>query len=280
MEDRWQGSGLTLTRKNNLMNFSLNNISGSSVHLWCVSLKGHSSDRAEYAHCLSKEEKERAGRFHFEEDRERYLISHGMLRRILASYVGKEPGSLCFMKSAMGKPELAPAPGEPMINFNLSHSAEMMLVGVSRDRRIGVDVELISPRIDLLRIAERYFTAEETAFIRAAPADQQGESFITLWTYKEAYLKAVGCGLSGGLRMNPLPEINCTEFVTKGIRGRSWLSGRWTLYSLESIPGYAAAVAVEGRDMDLCVKNADQVNRIMKSLGMQEAGAAAAPVKN
>jgi 4'-phosphopantetheinyl transferase len=261
-------------------NISLTTISESCVHLWCVSLKGHSPDTSEYVDCLSREEKERAERFHFDQDRERYLSSHGMLRIILASYMGKEPGSLRFRKSTTGKPELAREPGEPMINFNLSHSAEMMLVGVARDRRIGVDVEEVSPRVNIYQIADRWFSSEETAVICSTAADRQLKSFFSQWTCKEAYLKAVGCGLSGGLRMNLLPEINCTEFVTKGIRGRSWLSGRWTLYSLESIPGYAAAVVVEGRDMDLRVKNAGQVNRIVESLGMQEAGAVAAPAKN
>ncbi|HEY6011810.1 MAG TPA: 4'-phosphopantetheinyl transferase superfamily protein [Nitrospirota bacterium] len=232
-------------------------ISDSSVHLWWISLKDQSSYKSEYVQCLSGEEKERAGRFHFEKDRERYLISHGILRRILASYTGKEPRSLRFRTDTLGKPEIERGPGEPMISFNLSHSADMMLLGVARDRRIGVDVELISPRIDFLRIAERYFTTEEAGLIREAPIERQMKLFFAIWTNKEAYLKALGCGLGGGLQCCPSLDEPQSTLVISGLPVQIKSLDEWTIISMSPADDYAASIVVDGGLPDLVLYRAD-----------------------
>lgn len=232
------------------MTFPLKEIDEMSVHLWSVPLDRFLTDLPDQLQCLSPEEKERAARFRFERDRKRYEISHGALRVILGLYLGRESHCVRLEICETGKPELLAAPGDPLIRFNMSHSGDMMILGVTRNRRIGVDVEMINPGIDIFQIAQRYFNAEEEAEIREAPAENQPEIFFSHWTTKEAHLKAVGCGLAGGLKSCSLTGRGKNRILSAGKIVQSCSFGQWTIYSLKPSDGYLAAVVVEGEHLE------------------------------
>lgn len=234
------------------MIFSLKqDINEKSVHLWCVSLDCFSTYHPDLLQCLSPVEKERATRFRFERDRKRYEISHGALRIILGSYLRRAPQSVRFEICDTGKPELLVVSGDPLIKFNMSHSGEVMILGVTKNRRIGVDVEMISHRIDIIQIAEHYFTAAEAAEIRETPAGKQRERFFTHWTCKEAYLKAIGSGLAGGLQSFSLSEKDYLWTISSKSDNSSRHLDYWTIRSMTLMDGYAAAVAIEGTGLDI-----------------------------
>ena len=155
---------------------------------------------------LQPQEHERAQRFVFARDRARHLATRWLLRRVLSLYAPVAEAGWRFDADAHGRPYVAaPALGEPL-HFNLSHSEEAVLLLVGRGAELGVDVEGRSPP-DAGAIARQVFAPAERAWLDAAPDDAEGTRFLTLWTLKEAYVKARGLGLSMPLQQFALlPE--------------------------------------------------------------------------
>jgi 4'-phosphopantetheinyl transferase len=178
------------------------------------------------AEVLSASERAAAARFRFPRDRTRATGSRAGLRRLLGGYLGVPPESLAFAVGAEGKPCLA---DEGAVSFNLSHSGMYAAAVVSRGREVGIDLEQIRPDAPGREIATRFFSGEERAWLDATPG---AEAFFRLWTAKEAVLKAMGIGLSTGLRrLSVRPGEDAPP---------------WNLRELDLAPGYAAAVAFDG----------------------------------
>jgi 4'-phosphopantetheinyl transferase len=196
---------------------------------------------------LSAEEAERAARFHFPIHRDRFVIAHAALRRILARYVRCEPYELNFATGEYGKPTLLPTDG---IDFNLAHSGELALVAVAHGRRVGVDVELIRQNTDLEKIAHRYFSPREISELMALPEAQHTDGFFNGWTRKEAYIKAHGLGLAMPLDSFDVSLTPGESAILRATRPDPNEAERWTLFSLQVKSGYAAALAVEGKELE------------------------------
>ena len=162
-----------------------------AVELWRVDLDLYRYDPD--AAIFSADERGRAGRFLFDDDRRRFLAAHHALRQVLARTLGREPGTLAFETDARGKPRLLQARG---LEFNLSHSAHECLIGISGSRPIGVDVEVLQPVVDAEALARRHFTPSELEQWEREPAAGRERVFLQGWTRKEACLKALGVGLS------------------------------------------------------------------------------------
>ena len=147
---------------------------------------------------LDSAEHERAARFHFEEDRRRFIHGRAWLRLRVAELLGMEPAAVAFTTvGERGKPAVA----SKLPTFNLSHSAQHGLLAIHADGLpLGVDIELARPFERAARIAARHFNAAEAAAVAAAPEGPEREAvFFRTWTRKEAYLKLTGLGLPGGL---------------------------------------------------------------------------------
>ena len=161
-----------------------------AVELWRVDLDRYPCDPE--VSMFSAEERGRAGRFQFEEDRRRFLAAHHALRHVLGLALDREPGALVFETAAHGKPRLRDARG---LEFNLSHSEHECLIGISGGRPIGVDVEVVQPVLDADALAKRHFTPSEIEHWDRVPAAGRARVFLQGWTRKEACLKALGVGL-------------------------------------------------------------------------------------
>lgn len=170
----------------------------NTVHLWRIDLSG-SLKLSDCLQILGAEERQRYRRFRSTRDAGRFALRRAALRRILGSYLGISPESLAFATcNTAGKPCLA-APLQDRLRFNTSSSGDVTLIAVGREGEIGVDVEALRPIADFMQIAKRFFTAGERARLEALPSPQRTKGFYRLWVSKEALLKAVGTGLSGGL---------------------------------------------------------------------------------
>lgn len=145
---------------------------------------------------LSAEECLRAAQFRFRRSRRRFVVGRGRLREILGQRTCRDPHSLRFAYGPNGKPELA----DSSVRFNLSHCEGVALLAVTCGRDVGVDVERLRPVADLELVAERFFSSLEVRALRALPTAKRDAAFLRCWTRKEAYVKAVGGGLSMGLR--------------------------------------------------------------------------------
>ena len=226
-------------------------LGADDVHVWRIALAQPQRKVSRLLSILSADERERAARFHFPQDRDNFIVARGALRSILAGYLGVAPAALRFQYSSYGKPSLAPEFTSQGLNFNLSHSHELALLGLTSGREIGVDVERHRADVTDEPLAERFFSAREVAVLRALPPEQQTEAFFNCWTRKEAYIKARGEGLSFPLArfdVSLAPEEPAALLRT---RGEPREAARWSMLNLSPGAGYAGAVIAEGRDWRL-----------------------------
>jgi len=223
----------------------------SEVHVWRASLDASPDAQQQLEQLLSAEERARAVRFHFQKDRSHYMAGRGLLRRILARYLQTGPAELRFTLNAFGRPELSAPPGPPSLRFNLSHSRGLALFAVTRHRQIGIDLEFIRPDFATEDVAGRFFSPREVAALRELPVEARTEAFFNCWTRKEAFIKARGEGLS-----IPLDSFDVTLAPGDApalLRSQHdpQAASRWSIWALHPGPGYAAALAVEGKRWEL-----------------------------
>ncbi len=164
-----------------------------AIAVWQVDLNAQPST-SESA-CLSAAEWQRAHRFVFERDRLRFIAAHTALRHILGEHLHQAPAALGFTEGPHGKPSvISHDKQQPSYHFNLSHSADVAWVGLSRELELGIDVEAPRAVSDAIALAQRHYTPTEQAVVQAAP--DQNHAFFICWTRKEACLKAIGSGFS------------------------------------------------------------------------------------
>jgi len=232
------------------------------VDVWRASLE-LSTDSVKFLESsLSADESQRAARFHFDADRNRFIAAHGCLRDILARYLHCEPGQLSFSAGTHGKPFVTSASSDRGIEFNLSHSGGVGLVAVASEQKVGVDVERIRQGISAPVIARRYFSKSEVAELLALPSEHREVGFFNCWTRKEAYIKAQGLGLTLPLESFDVSLSPNEPAILRATRPEPEEAARWTLQHLNVDLGYAAALASEGKvemlnswEWDLAVRN-------------------------
>jgi 4'-phosphopantetheinyl transferase len=159
------------------------------------------------------------------------------IEEVLASYLGLRPSSVVLQRSSAGKPELQGA----AFRVSLAHSGEVALVAVASGRVVGVDVELLRSGTESWSLSSHALTHSERARLEALPASQRSEAFLSMWTRKEALLKAVGVGLELDPQLIELEGQKIVAAPPELGRARDW-----TLVDLP-LPGHAAALAVNGR---------------------------------
>ncbi|GAB5499670.1 MAG: hypothetical protein PsegKO_19810 [Pseudohongiellaceae bacterium] len=176
-------------------------LAANSVHLWCLDLdhEPHAIGSLDQTHVdwLSDHERRRFRRLQLARRRQRYLLGKVFTRQVLSRYSATEPQAWQFAENAHGKPFIVGVEVDaqaPALHFNLSHSRQRFVLAVSRVPATGVDVEFCVRKRRVSRLAQRYFTAAESAWLLGLPASEQQQAFYQLWTLKEAYMKARGKG--------------------------------------------------------------------------------------
>ncbi len=184
---------------------------------------------------LAETELARANRYRFDDDRRRSIIARAATRLLLGRYLDADPRSLVIVEEEHGKPVLL----RRQIEFNASHSGDLVALAFARDTPVGIDVERRRLLHDCLALARRYFSAEENDIVRsAAEAD---DAFLTIWTAKEAIVKASGKGIGGS---------DLARF-TVPFRERLLLPviDGWSVASVDPpLDGYYGAVAARSSD--------------------------------
>lgn len=208
-----------------------------TVRLWVASLRGLRPAMERFRAALDESELERAGRFRFEEDRERFIAGHGMMREVLGGALSADPASLRFERGPHGKPFL-PGAG---LRFSFSDTKDAVLVAISPDMEIGVDLETFSRRVDHDAVAGHYFTGDEVRSLSGLAEPERKRGFLELWTRKEAVLKATGVGIMEDLRnlsvLGPTSRMRITHpellrMAEPLYQVRSWIIGDLHIASL------------------------------------------------
>jgi 4'-phosphopantetheinyl transferase len=220
----------------------------AQVHIWRVGLKRPEGETPWHREFLSEIEVERADRYYFDRDRNRFIIARSVLRQLLGVYLHLDPRVIDFVYGPQGKPDVVASQNSSRLRFNLSHSGELALVAVSLNLELGVDVEQIRPDFAALEIAARFFSPEEYAKLEALLPDARVEAFFNCWTRKEAYIKARGEGLSIPLDSFHVAFVPGEEPALLQVKTGHDRPSRWRFHTLHPGHGYKAALAVEGND--------------------------------
>jgi 4'-phosphopantetheinyl transferase len=202
---------------------------------------------------LNATETARADRFHFDRDRVRFRRRRAILRHLLAAYTAVPAGALRFDENAFGKPQLTD-PAAPQ--FSASSSGDLGAVAVCR-HRLGVDVELVRPSCDDEDVARRLFATEEVSAI-ATTAD-----FFRCWTRKEAYVKAIGAGLSFPLESFAIDvaDVPRPQILRSTLRPNDRSS--FTVADLSRIDaGYASAVVVQDSSANIVLHSIEHAEGV------------------
>ena len=216
-------------------------LSDDEIHVWCVELDA-AGEVAALAACLSAEERERASGLLSGTHQRRFVVARGMLRQLLGRYLDQDPGAVTFSRGAHGKPFLP----EGGLHFNVSHTHELALYAIARDREVGVDVEWMRPQVAHEQIAARFFSLEEQEALAQVPDEERRAAFYNIWTRKEAYVKARGDGIAAGLGTFAV-SLGAEAALLHSDEGRDEVE-RWKLIALEPADGYVAALCGAGVD--------------------------------
>jgi 4'-phosphopantetheinyl transferase len=200
---------------------------------------------------MSVDELQKADRFRFEIDRRRHIIGRGLLRRLLAKCLEMAPDKVRFDYGAFGKPALASDFAGAQLQFNVSHSGDVVLIAIAIGRAIGVDVEYIRTDIAAKENAVRFFSLRERMALATLAGRPQIDAFFSCWTRKEAYIKAHGAGLSLSLDQFDVSLLPGEAAHVLETRPDPAEARRWSLRELNAGHDHKAALAIEGRGWHL-----------------------------
>jgi 4'-phosphopantetheinyl transferase len=226
----------------------------SEIHVWHAALDEASRER-DLLPLLCGDERRRAQRLRFEEHRRRFTAAHAIARLILAEYLDLRPHEISFTFGKHGKPRVEDAQNPGGLTFNMSESQGHALYAVTRRHAIGVDIECIREMSGMDDIVADVFSPAEQAAYARLPARQKLDAFFACWTRKEAFIKALGRGLSLPLASFDVSlEPDAPPCLLKLDGGLGEVS-RWAIHDLNPAQGFAGAVAVEARDFTLRCRN-------------------------
>jgi 4'-phosphopantetheinyl transferase len=233
---------LTRTQDSHWRSFRFD-VADRSIDVWPVNIDAPDLALAQFERLLGPDELSRASRFRYEHLRRSFILARASLRILLSQYLGTAPSVVRFSYGSQGKPSVL---GSARLRFNTSHSGSLVLIAFTQDCEIGVDLERIRPLTLMHEIATRFFSKQEADELMALPLEERDRGFFRCWTRKEAYVKALGQGLSA-----PLDAFGVTlraDWAATDIQmAKNTGDEAWTLQDIDVAASYAAALAYPGR---------------------------------
>ena len=218
------------------------------IYVWQIDTRVDDATYDSLKALLSSEEQQRADRFAFDKDRYAFVVANGVARLLLERFTGTSTKSQKLERNAFRKPSLVDSEWD----FNISHSGSLALCGLCQNCPIGVDVERAKANFDPVELSEHYFSESEKSILRETREDDRFEAFYRCWTRKEAYIKAIGKGLSQPLDSFSVP---IREDEPKAVEIQEEAGPRHTVHPLKvDIPGYYAALAYPGEPREVVLR--------------------------
>jgi len=197
--------------------------------------------------CLDVRDRERAARFRFPEDRARFVLGRGLLRKCLGRYLQRTPEAIELAYTDRGRPIL---PQDKTIQFSISHTHDLVAIALTSNACVGIDLEYVQPHWDFPDLAKRIFSEEDLRAFQALPGHEAPAAFFRAWTRKEAYLKACGEGITEGLRQISVPFGPEDACAVKDTRDES-AARAWRLLALPVPADYMGCLACDNLDKQL-----------------------------
>ncbi|MEM9547610.1 MAG: 4'-phosphopantetheinyl transferase superfamily protein [Bacteroidota bacterium] len=223
------------TQKENLA------LDSDQIHVWSVHLDIDTQTQIKYWRILSEEERKRADAFKFVQDKIKYIACRGVLRQLLGFYLKMKASEVEIGYIKNGKPY-----HDSNLEFNVSHSHDWAVIGFTLDTILGIDIEYIERKIEYREIAHRFFSAPEVQKVSFAPDDRIANFFFNCWTRKEAFIKALGDGLSFPLDCF---EVSCAPEEEPELLKTTWDEREvenWSLWGFEKDVEYIGALTIRG----------------------------------
>lgn len=213
------------------------------VHVWRFHLDPCDARIGSLDQILSADEHQRANRLAFKEKRDQFVVARSVLRVVLAKYLDVEPSKLVFSYGEHGKPSIEGQPNG--IEFSLSHSELIGLIGVARNRRIGIDVDQLGRVTDWIEVAKKNYSNNEQEQLFSLRHAERESAFIRAWTRKEAYTKALGNGFAYGFRNFSVSLTGQARLIDDDIHP-DWPSA-WQLAEVKLELPNIGSIAVENK---------------------------------
>ena len=211
------------------------NLTENKALIFTVYLPSIRQNKQEFWICLSDQEKEEARKFRTEFLKDQYVLSHGFLRKLLSCYVEREPDYIEYEKNKYGKPFLT---HDCRVQFNMSHSKDFAAYIIALDCEVGIDIEWMDKEMNIQDISDLVLSPSELLYLKELSLREKQEKFYTIWTKKEAIIKAIGKGLSYSLQeITVMDSVQISQFYHEVNQNRVYYRG------LENLGSYAGAVA-------------------------------------
>ncbi|HEX8010395.1 MAG TPA: 4'-phosphopantetheinyl transferase superfamily protein [Casimicrobiaceae bacterium] len=214
----------------------------ANISLWWATLEAGDIDFARLSSWLAPAEHARAARFGRESLRRRYVVGRASLRWVLARALGLSPGTVPIVRGERGRPHLQ---RQCDLDFNVSHTDDVALIGIARGCRIGVDVERTDREVHADGLARKFLTPSEQTMLAPLGETARRERFLRYWTCKEAMSKATGEGLSAPFRQL---EVRLAETIELLDGPGPYRPSRWRLHAAQVPTGFFATAALWSRD--------------------------------
>lgn len=217
-----------------------------SVYWEAVKVSERIGHLYDYLKILSPDEITRAQKFHFERDRNRYIVAHGILRILLAGITQIKPSMIQFTVKGKGKPVISNT-GYLDFDFNMSHSGDYILYAFSIANNVGIDVEFIDQKVDSKSLVDSFFSPKEKSFFEFVSDAEKLPVFYQYWTKKEAFIKAIGHGLYfplDGFSVQTTTEVPCPIEIYL----EAHELGNWWIYPIELNAAYTAALVTNNQN--------------------------------
>lgn len=218
-------------------------LSDEEAHIWRADLELDECFQSSLLQLLSPDEKNRAHKFRFAKDRRNFIAARGILRTLIGKYLKLKPAEISFQYNEFGKPGIV---NNNYLHFNISHSQNVALFAFTKKFNIGVDVEFVNPNIEVKDIATNFFSENEILKLLVLPEKQQTLGFFNCWTRKEAFIKAVGEGLSFpldkfevSLEPDKPAKLLATDWDPKAVLN-------WSMYSMSPREDFVGSLVIEG----------------------------------
>jgi len=228
------------------------------VHVWRSTIPRRQSVLSQMYSTLAPEERQRVKKYRFAADAERFIASRAICRYILGGYLGRSASDVKIGTLAKGKPYLIESNGGRLIRFNLSHSEDQALYAFSADCDVGIDLERSREVPEATSIVGHVFSASEQRLFFSSSPDNRNSLFLTLWTRREAFLKALGCGLAG-YDSDIRADLECLSTADVG-------KHRWTFCNLDLPSSWIGALAIRGT-VERIIRFEAEVELTRSSLG-------------
>lgn len=208
------------------------------IHIWSANLKNHEKEICSFESILSEDEHQRAKNLRSQEHKKNFIISRGILRKLLSKYLAQSPEKIEILYGIWGKPHVF----ADLLRFNISHSKNYALYAVTRYCEVGIDIEYINKDFDVDRLAPIVLSSQELAYWKALEPEQKILTFFKFWVCKEAYLKSTGKGWLNEQHLFCLKELKFSKSLHNNIQGERMSPPSY----FQLIPHYASAFFLDG----------------------------------